>query len=140
MELINLEYALQQIEIGEFEHRGVFESDSSHIKDFLNALPIVDAVPVDEIIFHHILIDENGIPEVRLQFGEKIMILRREDDPVDVAQVVRGHWIVSKHGLFRDVKCSVCGKDYACHYGMLQLQNFSYCPNCGAKMEANITI
>jgi hypothetical protein len=110
------------------------------VQTLVNSLTTVDAVPVDEIIFHHILIDENGIPEVMLQFGEKIMILRREDDPVDVAQVVRGHWIVSKHGLFRDVKCSVCGKDYACHYGMLQLQNFSYCPNCGAKMEANITI
>lgn len=46
MKLVNLEYALQQIEIGEFEHRGIFESDSSHIKDFLNALPAVDAVEV----------------------------------------------------------------------------------------------
>lgn len=46
MKLIDVEYALQQIEIGEFEHRGIFESDSSHIKDFLNALPAVDAVEV----------------------------------------------------------------------------------------------
>lgn len=46
MKLIDLEYALKQIEIGEFEHRGIFESDSSHIKDFLNALPTVDIVEV----------------------------------------------------------------------------------------------
>lgn len=52
----------------------------------------------------------------------------------DVVEVKHGHWIIDEHGHVCDVKCSVCEKEYACHYGMLKLQNFSYCPNCGAKM------
>lgn len=44
--LINVNYALQQIEVGENENGGQFQTDSSHIKDFLNVLPAVDAVEV----------------------------------------------------------------------------------------------
>lgn len=44
--LIDVNYALQQIEIGENENSGQFKTDSSHIKDFLNVLPTVDAVEV----------------------------------------------------------------------------------------------
>ena len=54
---------------------------------------------------------------------------------LDAMEVVHGRWIVEVDGNFRNVKCSACGKDYACHIGMLQLQNLSYCPNCGAKMD-----
>ena len=56
---------------------------------------------------------------------------------VDAVEVVHGRWIVEVDGNFRNVKCSACGKDYACHIGMLQLQNLSYCPNCGAKMDGD---
>ena len=44
--LIDVIYALQQIEVGENENGGQFQTDSSHIKDFLNVLPTVDAVEV----------------------------------------------------------------------------------------------
>ena len=44
--LVDVNYALQQIEIGENESGGQFQTDSSHIKDFLNALPTVEAAPV----------------------------------------------------------------------------------------------
>lgn len=44
--LIDANYALQQIEVGENENGGQFQTDSSHIKDFLNVLPTVDAVEV----------------------------------------------------------------------------------------------
>lgn len=44
--LIDVNYALQQIEVGENENGGQFQTDSSHIKDFLNVLPTVDAVEV----------------------------------------------------------------------------------------------
>ena len=57
--------------------------------DHLRKQPIVDAVPVDDIILHHILIDQNGIPEVTIQLGDRTLILRREGDPVDVREVVR---------------------------------------------------
>lgn len=90
-----------------------------------------DVVPVDKIIFQHILIDENGIPEVKLQFGERTLTLRREGDPVNVREIVHGHWEQKKHKLFRntyDYVCSVCGCDYA-------LAEYDYCPNCGSKMD-----
>lgn len=54
---------------------------------------------------------------------------------VEYAPVKRGHWIINEDGNFCNAKCSSCDKDYACHYGMLQLQMFNHCPNCGAKME-----
>ena len=50
--------------------------------------PTADVVPVDDIKLHHILIDQNGIPEVKLQFGDRTLILRREGDPVDVRELV----------------------------------------------------
>lgn len=43
-------------------------------------------------------------------------------------------WIVVEDGNFRTVTCPACGKEYACHYGMLQLQNFDHCPDCGSRM------
>ena len=55
--------------------------------------------------------------------------------PASNNELVRGRWIISEDRNCCNVKCSACSKDYACHYGMLQLQNFSYCPNCGAKMD-----
>ena len=44
--LIDINYALKQLEIGELENGGSFSTDSSHIKDFLKVLPNVDAVEV----------------------------------------------------------------------------------------------
>jgi hypothetical protein len=44
--LIDRNYALLQLRMGELENGGVFETDSAHIKDFLNTLPNVDAVEV----------------------------------------------------------------------------------------------
>jgi NAD-dependent SIR2 family protein deacetylase len=49
-------------------------------------------------------------------------------------------WIVDEDGNFCNVKCSACGMEYACHYGMLQLQNFDYCPNCGTKMDGKSNV
>lgn len=39
--LISVGYAIQQIEMGELENGDNFQTDSSHIKDFLMALPVV---------------------------------------------------------------------------------------------------
>ncbi len=44
--LIDLNYAMHQLELGELEQGGNFETDSYHIKEFLSVLPIVDAVEV----------------------------------------------------------------------------------------------
>ena len=44
--LIDVNYALQQLKLGELEHGGKFETDSSHVIDFIDVLPTVDAVEV----------------------------------------------------------------------------------------------
>lgn len=44
--LIDLNYAMLQLEYGELECGGNFETDSYHVKEFLNVLPTVDAVEV----------------------------------------------------------------------------------------------
>lgn len=44
--LISLDYALGQLETGEREYGENFATDSSHVRDFLKALPIVEAAPV----------------------------------------------------------------------------------------------
>ncbi len=59
------------------------------------------------------------------------------EELVEYTPIKHGHWIVEEDGNWRNVKCSACGKEYACHYGMLQLQNFGYCPNCGADMRSD---
>lgn len=58
-----------------------------------------------------------------------------EATAVDAVEVVHGRWVAEKVGNFRCVRCSACGKDYAYDYGMLQVQDFHHCPNCGARMD-----
>ena len=52
----------------------------------------------------------------------------RELPAADVAEVVHGKW--GDNGIAGSmlVKCSVCGFDCGAY-------SFSYCPNCGAKMD-----
>lgn len=59
------------------------------ISDLIADAPTVDAVPIDEIKFLYMAIDKNGIPELKVQLGDRILCLRRENDPVDVVPVVR---------------------------------------------------
>jgi hypothetical protein len=108
---------------------GGWNQPENVVSDYeIEKMPTVDAVPVDEIIFHHILIDKDGIPEVKLQLGERTLILRRENDPVDVVQVVRcanckyfelyglkdscGHPRLEHHG-----QATFCKADDFCSYG-----------------------
>lgn len=60
--------------------------------DIVDEIPTVDAVEVDKINIrlHHILIDNEGVPEVKLQIGDRYFILHT--DQVDVAEVVHGRW------------------------------------------------
>lgn len=83
--LISIDEAL------EATHKEVFwtESEKAAIRSFLVKLHRADAVPVDEIKFLYCAIDEMGIPELKIKLGEKIICLRRENDPVDFVSVVR---------------------------------------------------
>lgn len=62
--------------------------------------------------------------------GVRDVIQDIKDAPVaDVAPIVHGKLIDNKYCVF----CSVCGYHwYHCDDG---IQEFNYCPNCGAKMD-----
>lgn len=49
----------------------------------------------------------------------------------DVAPVVQGRWERRRNSWY----CTNCGKGYIITYGMLAASAYSYCPNCGAKMN-----
>ena len=107
-------------------HIGVHEFYHVYVA-YIEDAPTVDAVPIDDIKLHHILIDKNGIPEVKLQFGERTIILRREGDPVDVRVFVNGQWrMVYDDSAGWVNECSKC-KEFG--------DGTPYCPNCGAKMD-----
>lgn len=96
-------------------------------------IPTVDAVEVDKfnVRLHHILIDNEGVPEVKLQIGDRYFILHT--DPVDVAEVEHGRWLTTEEyanqGNNGWVYCSECEQPMREFYG------WAYCPNCGAKMD-----
>lgn len=60
--------------------------------------------------------------------------IRLIDEGKELVPVDSGQWIVEEDGNSRIVTCPACGKEYACHFGMLQLQNFDHCPTCGSRM------
>lgn len=46
MRIVDADYAHKQLTIAEVECGKNFETDCNHVRDFLNALPTIDAVPV----------------------------------------------------------------------------------------------
>lgn len=71
-------------------------------------------------------------------FDEAVTIV--EDFPVaDVAPVVHGRWIVWEDSMqFVHYTCSVCGEDVIMAQtgdSVLDLFTYTYCPQCGAKMD-----
>lgn len=108
----------------------------SDVSDLICDAPTVDAVPVDDILLHHILIDENGIPEVKLQFGDRTLVLRSEGDPVDAVEVVHGEWstIEDDYCGLTALQCSECNQEYWFE-DEPPMKIYNYCPNCGAMMD-----
>lgn len=98
------------------------------IIDRINEQPTVDAVPVDDIKLLHILIDNEGVPEVKLQIGDRYFILRT--DPVDVREVVHSSWILNDDG---SGTCKNCHRTTKNCWDYDSWMN--YCPKCGAKMD-----
>lgn len=71
------------------EYSGSLSGAIKGCRELLAEEPTVDAVPVDEIKFLYCAIDKKGIPELKIQLGDRIFCLRRDNDPVDVVPVVR---------------------------------------------------
>ena len=55
---------------------------------------------------------------------------------VDVAPVAHGEWIVCGDGADVPFMCSHCGKTVAASHKRMY---DNYCPNCGAKMDLEVT-
>lgn len=64
-----------------------------------------------------------------------VFVTKKEIDEMpseDVATVVHAHWIVC--GMFDDfLKCSKCECKHTAE--MVAMENWSYCPRCGSKMD-----
>lgn len=81
-------------------------------------------------------LNEDGI--LYIPYYEAINYLQNIS-PADVRPVVRGHWI----GVYNDLKCSVCGKNWdelrtadGDDWGYWE-DKPPYCPNCGAEMTGD---
>ena len=101
--------------------------------DRISEAETVDAVPVDEFKLHHIIIDNEGVPEVKLQFGDRFVTLRT--DPVNVREVVHGRW--------EGDHCTNCMADFTINVNGEDVKitdiKSNYCPNCGAYMRERRT-
>lgn len=79
-------------------------------------------------------LSNDAMSKLVFQMGE-LLAKKIDDAPGVEAEPVRhGRWIHRMHRIFGntyDYECSVCGCDYA-------LAEYNYCPNCGAKMDAEV--
>ena len=74
-----------------------------------------------------------GINE-HFAFGLETVMEYIEDMPAaDVQEVKHGKWLIVRDDFENTLnECSYCEIQYFCENGNL---GFSYCPNCGAKMD-----
>ena len=63
-----------------------------------------------------------------LQFALKMI---NDQSTVDVQEIKHGKWMGASDG--DGIVCSVCGSDFCTL--VLNVYNYNYCPNCGAKMD-----
>ena len=83
------------------------------------------------------LIDVNALPVTTLTDGEywtKDVVYKRDIDEaptVDAVEVVHGRWIFGTSNHREWMKCSEC------LVSQTPTGVFSYCPNCGAKMDGD---
>ena len=90
---IALEYMKKHITVGDSDFLAGYLAGVEALANGLEQLPPVDAVEVKDIKLHYILIDQNGIPEVKLQFGERVLKIRCDNDPVKFKAFVNGEWV-----------------------------------------------
>ena len=79
-----------------------------------------------------------GRPTLDYESGIRVMVHLKHMPPADVVQVVHGRWI--DDGTEFGCQCSECGKtldDYVAPTEYASLNEIpNFCPNCGAKMDA----
>lgn len=63
---------------------------------------------------------------------------RLEQPTVDAVPVRHGEWIYTTLKRYKEytATCPFCGAKYHdCYDGYIDVDDFNYCPNCGAKMD-----
>lgn len=69
---------------------------------------------------------------------KKVLRIFHEAKSVDAEPVRHGHWDEWDDTMFNTVyRCSVCGEDFVLIDGTPSDNLYSYCPNCGAKMDGS---
>ena len=83
----------------------------------------------------------NSIGLIQLHFvahgdNKSLFDIINEQPAADVAPVVHGEWVERADYNF-DVyyDCSACGESFCFIEGVPEENFYSYCPNCGAKMD-----
>lgn len=107
------------------------EMDGLDVVRYLNTLPTVDAVPVDEIRVDFVSIcleNQEAVLDVSIcgKPNEVKLPLSK-----DVAEVVHGRWEWITEDVYR---CTNCGATNHVKE-VMGLPDWNYCPNCGAKMD-----
>lgn len=85
------------------------------------------------------LIDADKLREYYESRGYDLVVLRNIDDmpTVDAEPVRHGHWVSRFTGNQCIVFCSNCRTE-ACEIVDCEIE-YNYCPNCGAKMDEEVT-
>ena len=80
---------------------------------------------------------KDGIAEVAYQKTVDVIEMIDAIPSADVAPVRHGGW-EKNDNLFIDTlyRCSVCGEEFYIENGTPQENQYYYCPNCGARMDA----
>lgn len=74
----------------------------------------------------------SGKPSAEIRGANKVIDRIKNAPAADVVEVKHGYWIDNEEDFW--VICSACGIEYLDEQ-MDIIDNFSYCPHCGAKMD-----
>lgn len=62
---------------------------------------------------------------------------RAKEEVKDAEPVRHGHWVKWDDEITYD--CSICGDAFTLYEGTPESNHYNYCPNCGAKMDLEVS-
>ena len=94
-----------------------------------NEKRLIDANALFKAIKSHKIAWRFGVPNTLELMFDWLRLIIKEQPTVDAVEVVHGRWIFGTANHREWMKCSVCLKSQT------PTGVFTYCPNCGAKMD-----
>ena len=103
--------------------------DADALREWLKTIPLKD---LSDGLGLCLVIMENDFRKAIKNMPEECII--------DAEPVRHGHWITNE-GFDGDeyYSCSACGCDWFCPEGTPHDNNMKYCPECGAKMDEEVS-